>query len=267
MIANYCDFSIIYRYLQRCLRFPVGNANVSPYYSIILIKRGISNERDIIYIPSLVIIFLTLGALRLGTEWISSLILLQVLFVNIFVLKQIDLFGLSVTTCDAYSVGITFGLNLLQDRHGRAASQAVIHRSLAVGLGSIFLAMFHLGYNAVPGDPYALSYATIFTPNIRVVVASCFVYYVVQSLDLRFFSWLKVRFGFLSLAVRLAISLVICQALDTVLFTILGLYGLVESLFDIALMSYAVKLLASVVVAPFSNLSRQIIVPNVELKK
>ena len=57
----------------------------------------------------------TLAALYIGKEALISLICLQCVLANIFVLKEITLCGLTATGSDAFTVGIVLGLNLLQN--------------------------------------------------------------------------------------------------------------------------------------------------------
>ena len=81
------------------------------------------------------------------------------------------------------------------------------------------------------------------------------VYYLVQKLDVALFGWMKQRWE-KGLGWRLGASLLVTQLIDTVLFTFLGLYGLVASLFDVIVVSFAVKALVigvSSSVAAFSK--------------
>jgi uncharacterized integral membrane protein (TIGR00697 family) len=61
-------------------------------------------------------------------------------------------------------------------------------------------------------------------------------------MDIRFFAFLKKILPQVSFAWRAAIALVFSQFLDTVLFSFAGLYGIVESILDIMVMSFFIKL-------------------------
>jgi hypothetical protein len=65
------------------------------------------------------------------------------------------------------------------------------------------------------------------------------------------------------LIIRNYASIVVTQLLDTVLFTFLGLYGIIDNLWEVVIISYSIKLLAIVVATPFVGFSRKIY----ELKK
>ena len=60
----------------------------------------------------------SLGVLSLGKEALVAFICLQGLLSNLFVTKQIMLFGLDVTSSDIFAVGTILSLNLLQEYYG-----------------------------------------------------------------------------------------------------------------------------------------------------
>ena len=56
---------------------------------------------------------LTILAMRFGKEVMIAWLSMLVVAMNLFVLKQITLFGLCVTSSDALGVGYLLGLNLI----------------------------------------------------------------------------------------------------------------------------------------------------------
>ena len=64
-----------------------------------------------------------------------------------------------------------------------------------------------------------------------------------QQIDILFFAFLKKKLPQTDFSLRAAISLVLSQFLDTVLFSFAGLYGIVASVMDIILISLLVKLI------------------------
>jgi uncharacterized integral membrane protein (TIGR00697 family) len=61
----------------------------------------------------------------------------------------------------------------------------------------------------------------------------------------------------LPLPLRNSCSLFCSQAVDTILFTFLGLYGIVSSLVDIMTMSFVIKVLIITLFAPFLALAKK----------
>lgn len=198
-------------------------------------------------------------ALRLGKATLTTFIALQVICANLFVFKQMSLFGLSVTCSDALAVGAILGVNLMQEYFGKDAAR----RAIWVSFGALFffLAMsgVHIAYAPILGDVYHDAYATLFNHSTRVCIASVGVYAVVQFFDLRFFGVLQRIFEKKHLPVRIALSLFVSQALDTVLFSFFGLYGIVDSLLDVMMVSFLIKCCIIALSSPLTALSRRLI--------
>lgn len=190
-------------------------------------------------------IFLVVGAilysLKKGPFALVSLIALQGVLANLFVVKQMKLFGFDVTCSDVFAVGGLLSLNLLQEFFGRELGKKAITVSF---LSMIFFAVMtqvHLQYIPSDQDYTHESFLMIFSATPRIILASITVYLIVQQLDLRFFSFLQKRMNGKNLPLRLGISLCISQLIDTVLFSYLGLYGMVPSMLDIIAISLATK--------------------------
>src|SRR3990167_11463454 len=195
-------------------------------------------------------------ALRVGKNALFALIALQAILANLFVVKQISLFGLTVTSSDVFSVGGILSLNLLQEYFGRKEAQKAISISLLTLIFFAFMAKIHVQYDPSIFDQTHEAFQTIFSATPRIIGASIATFYIVQQMDVRLFPKLK---GILPM--RLGISLLCSQFLDTVLFSILGLWGLVESLVDMILLSFLVKCLIILISAPLTTFSKRFILP------
>lgn len=188
----------------------------------------------------LVLFFLGL-AVRLGSGALFVYVAFSGVLANLFVVKQMVLFGLHVTCSDVFAISGILGLNLLQELYGKATAARAIRYSLFSLILFVFMSQVHLCYVPSIYDRSHESFQLILNQTPRIVTASLVVYYTVQRFDLVFFAFLKRwvdRFG-----LRVMISLLVSQCLDTVLFSFLGLYGIVESVFDIILVSFTIKCL------------------------
>lgn len=211
------------------------------------------------------VILFSLGALRLGKEALISWIALQGVLANLFVVKQIDLFGLHVTCSDVYVVGSVFGLNLLQEFFGQSASKKSI---FATFLGMLFMSImskFHVTYSPSVLDWSHSSYSTILEFMPRLLVASVTVFFLIQLFDVRFFAFLKSRFPRMPLTLRNSASMITSQGLDTLLFTFLGLYGVISSPWHVICVSFSIKLIVIVLVTPFSLFAKRAVGEHVSL--
>jgi len=205
------------------------------------------------FIQIFLILSFTLGALKLGQSALVAWVAIQALIANLFVLKQITLFGFEVTASDAFVIGSLLGLNFLQEFYSKEEA----NRATWICFFSMFffalISRLHLYYEPSLHDTSQIAFQTILSPSPRIFMASMSVFFIVQQFDMRFFSWLKNRLPNLSFSFRTAMALLISQFLDTFLFSFVGLYGLVASVFDIIVISYLIKL---IVVFCFTSIIR-----------
>jgi uncharacterized integral membrane protein (TIGR00697 family) len=198
-------------------------------------------------------------ALRLGSLGLTVLICLQTVFANIFVVKQIDLFGLPVTCSDVYIVGSLLGLNLLQEFFSKEAAKRALRISFFSALFFIAMVEMHLLYTPNGADTTQFAFQRIFSSTPRIVFASVAVFFLVQQIDMRIFGWLQKKANGRHLPLRIGLSLFLSQTIDTILFSYAGLYGLVASVIAVIVVSLPIKFLSIVCSAPFTSLCRKFV--------
>lgn len=186
----------------------------------------------------------TIAALRMSVATLIALMSVECFLMNLLVTKQITLFGMSATATDAYAIGITLGLNLLQEYSQRTYAQKAIAISFITSIFAVIMGQLHLHYTPSVFDTHHAAAAQLLGIMPRIIVASFASYLTVQYLDYLLFAALQRFFNRRYLPLRAGISLMISQLLDTVLFSFLGLYGIVESVGSIIFISYSVKLCA-----------------------
>ncbi len=200
-----------------------------------------------------------LGALLIGAEALIVLVSLSAILANLFVVKQITLFGLEVTASDAYVIAGMLSLNLLQEYGGKALARKAIWISLGASLLYLIVSQLHLLLVPSAGDFAHQHFTVLMSPMPRIILASVVVYFIAQRFDYLLYGGLKRLFSGNHLVIRNLISLLTSQALDTVLFSFAGLYGLVASIWDVILFSYFIKCLVIVSAVPFIALSRKLL--------
>ena len=100
---------------------------------------------ELIFIGYIVIVSVaSLIAARFGKEALIALISVEALLLNIFVLKQITLFGLTATAADALAVGSSLALNLFQEQYDKKTAQKAIWISFFCALSSIRLSLYFI---------------------------------------------------------------------------------------------------------------------------
>ncbi len=200
-----------------------------------------------------IVVGLSRASLRYGRDGLICWVVVQPILANLFVLKQITLFSYSVTCSDMYAVGAMLGLNLLQERYGKEAATKAARLCFYSLIVYLAMSLMHLAYIPNSDDLTQDAYSAILVPTPRLVAASVATFFIVQSLDIRIFSYLKKRFAHLSFLQRNCYSLTVSQFLDTMLFTLLGLWGLVASPLDVFFVSLAIKLSLALCLALFSS--------------
>jgi len=201
----------------------------------------------------------TLLFCRLGKSALTSYISLLFVFANIFVLKQINLFHFSVTAADAYIIGISFGINLIQEFWGKESAQKAIIISFSCSLFYLIMGYFQIWYVAASHDTSHAHFIYLMDHSLRIIMASFISYLIVQYADTMIYAFLKKYFDGKHFILRNYISMLTSQLFDTILFSFLGLYGIVHNIGHIMIMSYAVKVIAIVLTTPFIIIAKKFI--------
>jgi len=201
----------------------------------------------------------TLLAGTLGKAALSSYISLLFVLANIFVIKQMDLLSYNVTCADAYIIGISFGINLLQEIWGKKSAQKAIFISFACSLFYLMMSYIHIWYIPTIHDTSHEHFIYLMNHSLRIIIASFISYLIVQYADTIMYAILKKRMNGNYFIVRNYISMLSSQLFDTILFSFLGLYGIVHNIFDIMIVSYSIKVAAIFLTTPFIYYAKKII--------
>lgn len=220
---------------------------------------SLSSNTILLPIHVILVSCMTLGALRLGKEAMIAWLSFLAVALNLFVLKQISLFGLEVTCSDALVIGYLLGLNLVQEFFGRILARKTVWISFFISLSFVILSQIHLFYQPNSYDNSHSYYRALLTPMPRLLMASLFSFLIVQLFDLSFFAFLRKKTEGKFLAPRTALALACTQALDTLLFSFLGLYGLIDHLSHVIIFSLIVKMGVIFLSTPFIYLSRKVV--------
>lgn len=212
----------------------------------------------IFIIHTLIIAGFALGSLALGSSALIAFICSQCILANLFVVKQITLFGLTATCADAFTVGATIGLNLLQEYFGKDAAKKAIWINFFLLVFYAIASQIHLLYAPDSADFAQQHFIPLLTLMPRIVVASFSVYLFSQTADYYLYGILKKTFQNKYIVARNYASIAFCQLLDTVLFSYLGLYGIIDNIGEVILISYLVKLVSIIIATPFVGFSRKI---------
>lgn len=212
----------------------------------------------IFFLQVLVVTSCTLGALTLGKEALVASICLQQILANLFITKQITLFGMDVVSTDVFAVGSILGLNLLQEYFGLEQAKKTIIISFAALIFYMAMTQFLLWYTPNGFDIMHHHFDQVLGYSLRIVSASVGVYILSQYASTYIYAQIKELWPASTLFTRNMLSLCLSQLLDTVLFTILALYGIVANVFHIIVISYSIKMIVIALSSTFIGLWKQI---------
>lgn len=211
---------------------------------------------ELIFFAHAIIISITAGiGARLGKEALVSLICIQAILSNIFVSKQIILFGLFATCSDAFSVGSSICLNLLQEKFGKEIAKKAIYISFFTLLFYLVMSQIHLWYMPASVDFMQEHYQLLLGQMPRIIIASLVAYFISQQTDRALYGFINEKLQWKNFILKNYASLLTSQLLDTILFSFLGLYGSVENVWHIIFLSYIIKVVTIIVITPITKLA------------
>lgn len=216
-------------------------------------------NEGLFFIHIITLVAFVLVSLKAGKETLIACFILQILIANLFVTKQMECFGLNVTCADVYTIGALFSLNLLQEYFGKAVAKRTVTTVFVTLLFFVVMAKLHLSYIPSSFDTMHEAFTSVLASSPRIIAASFLVTLLVQRIDVELFGFIKRRFPKQSLLLRFGTVSLVTQLIDTVLFSFLGLYGLVHSIGDIIVMSYLIKVGVILSVAPFTTLTKRFV--------
>lgn len=220
-------------------------------------KKELNGMNEIVFLIYLfVVTFSCLVALKFGKEGLIGLICIQVILMNLLVPEEISLLGISATPVDALAVGTSLGLNLLNEYYGKLQAQRAIVISSLGAFFYMIITVLHLAYIPATTDVYYSHFNIILSIAPRIIVASFVAYYVSQKVEAILYAFLKNTFLSEYFVIRNYISMAITQLLDTMLFSFLGLYKIIDNIWQVILVAYTIKIITILLAVPMLVLIR-----------
>lgn len=186
----------------------------------------------------------TIGVKKLGKEGLGALFTLFLVISNLFVTKEIQVAGLMITTCDVYTIGSILCLNLIQEIYGKKESRKYLYRGILFLCVFLAMSLFQNAYLSAPySEEISVAFKKILNHTPRIIVASLIVTLMSDRIDMFIFQTAKQRFPNHLFVTRFLFSTVVSQLVDTLLFSFLALYGVVENIWHCIFVAYFVKVI------------------------
>jgi len=195
-----------------------------------------------------------------GKFGLYSVIVASVITANIQVLKTVQLFGLVATLGNILYAGIFFATDILSEVYGKKAARR------GVWLGFIGMALMtlwmQLGLKFIPdvSDFAQGSLVTIFGLMPRIAAGSMTAYLLSQHYDVWAFLFWKNKTKGRFLWLRNNASTMVSQAIDSIVFCTIGLWGVFDAStwVQILITTYLLKLVVAAIDTPFLYLAKRL---------
>ncbi|MBU1019170.1 MAG: queuosine precursor transporter [Patescibacteria group bacterium] len=216
-----------------------------------------SNE-VLFILQSLVLLSFALFAFRMGRAWLIGFLAVNVVLMNIFVLKQMTLFGLAATGGNVLYASVFLCTDLLCEHYGKKEALKAVRIGFFVSVVFVVMSQFILNFAPNDWDFAQGAFETIFTLSPRIVAASMATYLVAQHLDVYIFDKIKRATRGRMLWLRNNASTMVSQFVDSAMFTMLAFYGVpgFEAIFQIIIFTWIIKIIVAVLDTPFMYLSK-----------
>lgn len=215
---------------------------------------------------TLFLLCLSLLAFRMGKVYIFVLIAIFSLLMNIFVTKQFQLFGFAITGGNAFYGSIFLLTDMLSEHYGKKEAFRSVVMGFLVTLVFVVSTQVLLAFQPNEFDFSHGSLETLFSVTPRILLGSLLAYIIAQSFDVWMFEQIKKWTGDKYLFLRNNGSTLFSQAIDTLIFTVVGLTAFsflpfggiisVEVFWEVTLATYLIKLFVALIDTPFLYLSR-----------
>jgi uncharacterized integral membrane protein (TIGR00697 family) len=213
---------------------------------------------------SLIAISGVLGAFRLwGRMGLYGVIGVYIVLANIFVVKQITLFGVAATGGNSLYGAIFLATDLLNEYWGEKEARRAVWFGWASAFMFLVATQAFLVFNPSDVDFAHDAMAGLFSLTPRIVVASLIAYLVSQTHDVISYQMWKRRTAGRHLWLRNNASTWVSQLIDSSLFASIAFLGVFPGMvvLQIIVTTYLLKVIVAALDTPFLYLSKKVLPP------
>ncbi len=210
---------------------------------------------------ALVTLSLSVALFRVfGRIGLYGLVVAAVIVANIQVTKTVLLFGLTATLGNVLYGTVFLSTDVLSELYGKKEARRCVWVGFAAMALSVVWMQFALWFVPGPEDFAHDALATIFGIMPRIAAGSLVAYLVSQHHDIAAFHFLRRRTGARYLWIRNCVSTMVSQAIDSVLFCFIALWGVFDASTWLQILgtTYVLKWLIAFLDTPFMYLAVKI---------
>lgn len=215
---------------------------------------------ELLWIGTLLLAFLSIILCYkfLGKNGLFLWIVVATLVSNIQTVKTVKLFGIE-TALGTILYGSTFlATDILNYKYGlKESRKTILYGFLSMIIMTIFMVICLL-YKPSPNDFAQESLTIIFSFNIRITIGSIAGFCISQFVDTFLFHKLQKKYNKLWLSNNA--STMICQIIDTIIFTMVTYIGIMDFkvIFEIMISMYIFKIIVALLDTPFMYIAAKI---------
>ena len=233
------------------------------------------NNELLFIIQTVVGLAFTLIAFRMGRHWLYGYVGVCIVLANIFVTKQITLFGVAATGGNVVYGAVFLATDLLAEHHGKKAAREAVYIGFFAAVFYMVMSQLILLFSPSADDWGASAgMTTIFSAAPSIVLASLTAYLVSQLHDVWAFHFIRQKTEGRLLWLRNNLSTWVSQLIDSILFSSLAFLILPRLISDsanalpsgivvqIVVSTYLLKILVAAIDTPFIYLSYALKTPH-----
>ena len=210
---------------------------------------------------TIIVVSVVLAAFRTGKAALYGVIGVYIVLANIFVAKQITLFGLAATGGNSLYGAIFLATDLLNEYWGKREARRAVLFGWCCAFFFLVSTRAFLSFGPSGDDFVDPAMRTMFSLTPRIVIASLIAYIVSQTHDIFAYHMWKKRTAGRYLWLRNNASTWVSQLIDSTMFTSIAFLGVFPPgvVLQIALTTYLLKVIVAVLDTPFLYLSRRLL--------
>ncbi len=205
-----------------------------------------------------VVLGLTVLVFRLfGRDGLYALVIAAVIIANVQVTKTVVLFGLTATLGNVLYGSVFLATDILSELYGSKEARRCVWLGLVAMVLTVMWMQFALWFVPGPDDLTHEALSTVFGLMPRVAAGSLLAYVVSQHHDIFAFQFWRRKTSGRLLWLRNCASTMVSQAIDSVLFCFVAMWGVYEpgTWLQILATTYCLKWAVAVLDTPFMYLA------------
>ncbi len=209
-------------------------------------------------VSALVVLSLTVLVFRVfGRDGLYALVVAAVIIANVQVTKTVVLFGLTATLGNVLYGTVFLSTDVLSEVYGTREARRCVWLGFVAMVLTVLWMQFALWYVPGPDDFAHDALSTVFGLMPRVAAGSLIAYLVSQHHDITAFNFWRRKTQGRFLWLRNCASTLVSQAIDSVLFCFVALWGVYEVniWLQVLATTYLLKLAVALLDTPFIYLA------------